>query len=261
MTVHQPRSRNDFVKLAIELTGKPYQDLKILEIGPYMSPLITDRDVDTFDVLSHEDLVTRGKSENGPYYLIPPVTWIGTNASPEYINKKFDLILSSHVVEHQIDLIEHFQNIQNLLEVGGIYAALIPDHRYCFDHFNSPSSIVDVLIAHKNKGANHTLKSFLEDRLTTSHNTTIDYWAGKPGEEKFKNLTLAAIENLFDEYSGLVGKNSYVDVHAWKFTEKTFLEIFMTLNRWGSTRLAVIRSFPVQQGNNEFWVLFRKDVA
>jgi 5'-3' exonuclease len=78
--------------LAIELTGKPYQDLKILEIGPYMSPLITDRDVDTFDVLSHEDLVTRGKAENGPYYLIPPVTWIGTNASPEYINKKFDLI-------------------------------------------------------------------------------------------------------------------------------------------------------------------------
>ncbi len=139
------------MKFAIRLASIHGKSPSILELGPYMSPLVTEQKVDTFDVLTKEELVSRATSEGGPSYLIPDITWVGPEASNKYIRAKYDLVLSSHVVEHQIDLIAHFRNIDTLLKPDGYYAALIPDHRYCFDYFNLPSTIIDVLIAHFEK--------------------------------------------------------------------------------------------------------------
>lgn len=251
-------SREDFVKYATQLATIKGKAPRILEIGPYMSPLVTGQKVDTFDVLTKEELVSRAISEGGPSYLIPDVTWVGPEASNQYIRAKYDLILSSHVVEHQIDLIAHFQNIDSLLLPKGHYAALIPDHRYCFDHFNLPSTIIDVLMAHIIQNGNHSLKNFLEDRLTTGHNETNRYWKKDFGAPKIIGKSFSDILDLVAEYRKTVSNEIYVEVHAWKFTDRTFIQIFSILKEMGLISLEVVKIEPVKRGNNEFWILFRK---
>jgi SAM-dependent methyltransferase len=251
-------SREDFVKYATQLATIKGKSPRILEIGPYMSPLVSGQKVDTFDVLTKEELVSRANSEGGPSYLIPDVTWVGPEASNLYIRAKYDLILSSHVVEHQIDLIAHFQNIDSLLLPEGHYAALIPDHRYCFDHFNLPSTIIDVLLAHIVKNGNHSLKNFLEDRLTTGHNETNRYWKKDFGSPKIIGKSFSDVLDLVAEYRKTVSNEIYVDVHAWKFTDRTFIQIFSMLKEMGLISLEVVKIEPVKRGNNEFWILFRK---
>ena len=251
-------SREDFVKYATQLASIQGKSPKILEIGPYMSPLVTWQKVDTFDVLTHEELVKRAISEGGPSHLIPEVTWIGPEASNQYIQAKYDLILSSHVVEHQIDLIAHFQNIDSLLHAGGYYAALIPDHRYCFDHFNVPSTIIDVLMAHIVQDGNHSLKNFLEDRLTTGHNETSRYWKKDFGVPKMTGKSFSEVLDIVAEYRSTISNEIYVDVHAWKFTDKTFIDIFFKLKEIELISLNVVKVEPAKRGNNEFWILFRK---
>jgi hypothetical protein len=251
-------SREDFVRYVTKLATIEGVSPKILEIGPYMSPLVTGQQIDTFDVLTHEDLVLRAISEGGPSHLIPDVTWVGPEASSQYIQAKYDLILSSHVVEHQIDLIAHFKNIDELLHSGGYYAALIPDHRYCFDHFNVPSTIIDVLIAHIVQERNHSLKNFLEDRLTTGHNETNRYWKKDFGAAKISGKSFSDILDIIAEYRSTVSNDIYIDVHAWKFTDKTFIDIFSRLKELELINLNVEKVVPVKPGNNEFWILFRK---
>lgn len=252
-------TRDEFIEHVIRNVFQNVSDPEILEIGPYMSPLLSKVDFDTFDVLTHEQLVKRANEEGGPSYLIPEVTWVGPKASAEYIQKSYDLILSSHVVEHQTDLIQHFKDIENLLNSGGIYAALIPDHRFCYDYFNTPSKISDVLAAYWAKPSNHTFNNFLEDRLTTGHNNTIDYWKDKPGIPKWKSMEWPEVEKLVDTYSMFSQSGTYLDVHAWKFTDQTFVDLLATLMRWRLVQLEISEIFPTRYPNNEFWVVLSKN--
>jgi hypothetical protein len=251
-------TREDFVNWAIQLASPKEKTPTILEIGPYMSPLVSEQIVDTFDVLPREELILRAISEGGPSHLIPELTWIGPEASNQYIRAKYDLVLSSHVVEHQIDFIAHLQNIESLLHPGGYYAALIPDHRFCFDYYNLPSSIVDILLAHIIKEKNHSLKNFLEDRLTTGHNETMRYWRKDFGIPKINGKSYVDVLDLVAEYQSYLAKGIYVDVHAWKFTDQTFVDIFSRLKEMSLTNFTLTSVIPAKFGNNEFWVLFQK---
>jgi SAM-dependent methyltransferase len=251
-------SREEFVSHVTQKVFQNVADPEILEIGPYMSPLLSEVEFDTFDVLTHEQLLKRAIEEGGPGYLIPAVTWVGPRASAEYIHKSYDLVLSSHVVEHQTDLVRHFQDIGNLLNPGGLYAALIPDHRYCYDYFNTPSKVSDVLAAYWSKPTNHTFINFLEDRLTTGHNNTLDYWKDSPGIPKWKAMEWPEVEKLVNAYLEFTDSGKYLDVHSWKFTNETFSDILSTLVRWRLVPLEISEIFPTRYPNNEFWVILTK---
>ena len=185
---------------------------------------------------------------------------MGPQATQKYIHETYDLILSSHVVEHQTDLIKHFQEIGRLLRPGGIYAALIPDHRYCYDYFNTPSKVSDVLSAYWRTPSNHTFDNFLEDRLTTGHNNTLEYWKNNPGIPKWKAMEWSDVEKLVAAYLELTDSGTYLDVHAWKFTNETFSDILSALVRWRLVSLEILEIFPTRYPNNEFWVVLSKNL-
>ncbi len=251
------RDRNSFVKEVSLRQSQKFPNSKFLELGPYMSPILTKPEVDYFDVLDTQSLINRSKIDF-PFhdYLVVEVDFVGPEASEKYIPNKYSLIVSSHVIEHQIDLLRHLQQVSNLLVPGGLYLALIPDLRYCFDHFQYPSTIVDVLVAHNHEQSNHSLKSYLEDRLLTTHNVTMDHWNGISGESKIERLDSKAINYCIEEY---LKANDYLDVHGWKFTPTSFKSIIETLERLELINLELMHiaaSFP---GNNEFWVIFEKN--
>jgi SAM-dependent methyltransferase len=189
------RNRISFVNELAARQKEKLPDSRFLEIGPYMSPILNKDEADYFDVLDKDALVERSKLEGTPYWLVANVDFVGPEASDKYIPEKYSLIVSSHVVEHQIDLIKHLNQVHDLLVPGGLYVALIPDLRYCFDHFLNPSTVVDAIAAHFSVSSNHTLNSFLDDRLLTSHNNPLDYWRGKNGKMKIAavNFAIASI--------------------------------------------------------------------
>ena len=251
------RDRNSFVKEVSLRQSQKFPNSKFLELGPYMSPILTKPEVDYFDVLDTQSLINRSKIDF-PFhqYLVVEVDFVGPEASEKYIPNKYSLIVSSHVIEHQIDLLRHLQQVSNLLVPGGLYLAMIPDLRYCFDRFQYPSTIVDVLVAHNHEQSNHSLKSYLEDRLLTTHNVTMDHWNDISGESKIERLDAKAINEYIEEY---LKANDYLDVHGWKFTPTSFKSIIETLERLELINLELMHiaaSFP---GNNEFWVIFEKN--
>ena len=251
------RDRNSFVKEVSLRQSQKFPNSKFLELGPYMSPILTKPEVDYFDVLDTQSLINRSKIDFPfHHYLVVEVDFVGPEASEKYIPNKYSLIVSSHVIEHQIDLLRHLQQVSNLLVPGGLYLAMIPDLRYCFDRFQYPSTIVDVLVAHNHEQSNHSLKSYLEDRLLTTHNVTMDHWNDISGESKIERLDAKAINEYIEEY---LKANDYLDVHGWKFTPTSFKSIIETLERLELINLELMHiaaSFP---GNNEFWVIFEKN--
>lgn len=250
------RNRNSFVKEASKRQIQKFPDLKFLELGPYMSPILTKPEADYFDVVDTQSLINRSKIEGTPHYLVAEVDFVGPEASERYIPNKYSLVVSSHVIEHQIDLLLHLQQVSNLLVPGGLYLAMIPDLRYCFDRFQYPSTIVDVLVAHNHEQSNHSLKSFLEDRLLTTHNITMDHWRDISGESKIERLDAKAINVYIEEY---FKTNGYLDVHGWKFTPTSFKSITVTLERLELINLELMHIAATFPGNNEFWVIFERN--
>jgi SAM-dependent methyltransferase len=53
------------------------------------------------------------------------------------LKNHFQLIMSSHALEHQPDLVRHLQKVSRLLRKGGYYLAFVPNKRFCFDHYKA----------------------------------------------------------------------------------------------------------------------------
>src|SRR5204862_2742903 len=84
----------------------------------------------------------------------------------------FDVLPSEHLRE---------KDVGNLWEPGGSYFLAIPDHRYCFDHFLAPSTIVEVLDANMRKAGVHSAANFINMRAMVTHNKAGRHWNGDHG--------------------------------------------------------------------------------
>lgn len=121
----------------ISFLKKNCKDASILEIGPWDNPSCTGENVEYFDVLDTVKLKERAKLHHRPFNHIPEkIHYVHSEGDLSIIDKKFDIVFSSHVIEHQPDLITHFQRVSRLLQENGLYILCIPDKRYCFDHFS-----------------------------------------------------------------------------------------------------------------------------
>lgn len=250
---HQVADRLHFVQLIPS-------SIHTLEIGPYARPLITGPNVKYVDVYSTKELKKLAPSVGMNPHEVPHIDWVAKPSDLSSVNEHFGAVLSSHVIEHQPDLIHHINQISEILKHGGRYFVLIPDHRYCFDHFMTPSTITDVVAAHLQKRTGHTAESLLESRLLMTHNDPIEHWKGNhgdplvnpnfPGSDRIDRIKIA-IESFYenDEYI----KNE----HAWYFTPDSFLSIMNDLIALDLIDLEVERLFPTMKNSGEFWVILR----
>ena len=124
----------------------------ILEIGPFLHPTVAGPHVKYFDILNSEGLRQRAEAIRLPDPPPPPhIDFVSPKGDLSVVAGKFDAVVSSHCLEHQPDLLKHFMDVARLLAPGGKYAMLIPDKRYCFDHFIALSTIAQVLQAYVEK--------------------------------------------------------------------------------------------------------------
>lgn len=234
---------------------------KTLEIGPFAKPSVVGPTVKYADIRSTKELrelalVTEGMNPED----VPKINWVVPSCDLSVINEKFDAVISSHCIEHQPDLIKHLNQVENLLEADGRYFLLIPDHRYCFDHFKVPSSISDVLTASLEKRSTHSVLHRLNSQLFNAHNNPIKHWNGNhEGQEfdtEFPSLNrLQQIKKVVREYQE--EGERIKDEHAWFFTPSTFTSIINELNDLEILNLKIERIYPTLRNSNEFWAVLR----
>jgi SAM-dependent methyltransferase len=225
-----------------------------LEIGPFFSPIIRGHNVKYFDVLSQEKLLQRarmlGQSEAAP----PHIDYVSANGELAVVDSRFDFVVSSYCLEHQPDLIKHLRDVEAILKPGGCYLALVPDKRFCHDHFMAESTIAGVLDAHYTRRTTHSLRSIIEHVALSTHNDHVRHWDGDHGEQ-FQDLD-ARIRTSIEAYERANG--TYVDVHSWYFTPASAVQILATLRRMGHVGLQCIRCYDTRKYQNDFWLVLQR---
>lgn len=228
---------------------------KCLEIGPFDCPIIKGDNVKYCDVLSKEELVQRAINGNRLNNLnnIQHINFVTKNIND--INENFDLVVSSHLIEHQTNFVKHLQDVEKILNNNGFYLLIIPDKRYCFDYFIENSTIAEILNSYYLNNKIHTLKSIIEHRCYTTHNNCVDHWNGKHGK---LNIDLHKLNLSIKEYEDSVKNNNYVDVHSLQFTPQSFKEIINQLEQLSLINLKIHKIYNTAKNNIEFIVILQK---
>ena len=231
----------------------------ILEIGPFYNPICKGEHVKYMDILGQEQLKQRclELSKENPWMLnhiqdIPLIDYVNSEGNLSCVTEKFDAIVSSHLIEHQLDLIGHFKDLEKILNDKGKYYLAIPDKRYCFDHYMNVSSLAEVIGGHYDKRTKHSLKSVLEHRAFVTHNQPDEHWNGNHGELLD---TQNKIKLAIDEYLS----NDYIDVHAWYFTPESFTEIIGNLYSMNFIKFQINKIYKTSKGKIEFFVELQFD--
>lgn len=223
-----------------------------LEIGPFCSPLLRGPAIAYLDVLDADQLRARAVQIGlDPTGCPAHIDYVG---GLEQVRRRFDAVISSHAIEHQPDLVHHLQQIERILQPDGLFCLIIPDKRYCLDHYIAESTVAQVLQAHREQRRVHSLASVVEHVALTTHNDLNRHWAGDHGEAVPSDRA-QRVEAAVRAYDMAVG--DYVDVHAWYFTPDRFREIVDTLGALGLTRLEVAGVYDPAHGRNEFCAVLR----
>jgi len=227
-----------------------------LEIGPFAYPSLSGPSVSYFDVLDQGRLKARARALGMREDLVPRIEFVSPDGDLSIVDTRFSVVFSSHVIEHQPDLIRHLEQVRNILSTGGYYALVIPDCRYCFDHFISPSNVGEVLQAHEEPRRLHTLASVIEHRALLTHNDPVAHWRGDHGEV---GLEPQKVRQAIEEWRAL--RDEYIDVHAWQFTPSSFREIVQCLREIELVSFAVVRVYETPFNTQEFCAVLRLDAS
>jgi hypothetical protein len=249
-TCNEINSRNDLSLLIPN-------DYNCLEIGPFDCPVLKGNNIKYFDVLNQQQLIERAKKINRIQNInnIPYIHYYDNQANLKIINEQFNLILSCHCIEHQVNFIKHLNDVNNLLLSNGYYVIICPDKRYCFDHYIKESTIADILNMDTNS-TRHSLKSVIEHRVLVTHNDPIRHWNNDHGiqrlnDPKFDYMLLFAI----NEYNN---EKEYIDVHSLQFTPQSFEQIINILEKNNLINFYIDKVYPTKKYSNEFIVIIRK---
>ncbi|MFD1988172.1 methyltransferase domain-containing protein [Mesorhizobium newzealandense] len=228
-----------------------------LEIGPFTNPALRGPNIRYLDVLDKQGLIKRADAVGYPYSTAPvDIDYVSSTGDLGIVAETFDFCLSSHCIEHQPDLIHHLRQVERILVPTGRYLLIVPDKRYCFDHFIPESSIADFINARGNSV--HCVKSVIEHRALITHNDAARHWAGDHGLPVYRQ-NIAAVSVAMSEYDNSGG--AYVDVHAWQFTPQSFRDGIEALSNLGLIGLDVEKVYATPHNNFEFCAILKRRQA
>jgi SAM-dependent methyltransferase len=241
------KARADFINLIPA-------SAKTLEIGPFCAPLLTGLTISYFDVLDKEHLIERARTIGLEHSNCPDIDYVSDSGDLRIVTEKFDVVVSSHTIEHQPNLIRHLADVEYLLNPGGFYFLVIPDKYYCFDHFIPESTLAGVIDAYFQDSKVHSLRSVIEHHALTTHNDPQRHWRGDHGD--ITSSIAGRVKSAIEKYQ--TARGAYIDVHAWYFCPASFRRLLTALNETSYTRLNVQRVYNTLWGHFEFWAILRK---
>jgi len=232
------------------------QELKCLEIGPFFNPLIKGNNVKYLDILSTSELAVRAKSISASQEQIkniPKIDFVSKDGSLKLVNEKFDLLVSAHNIEHQVDLIGHLNEASDILVDRGTYKMIVPNSAYCFDANLPPSKISEIIDANRIKSKTHSIAKVIEHRALTVHNDAVVHWKESNSNTKeYSLIDVSRVSSAITEFDNAEGK--FIDVHAWQFKPHTLADIFRVLIKLNLIRFIDVICFGPVINRNEFCI-------
>lgn len=222
-----------------------------LEIGPFATPALYGSHVKYADILSREQLQQRAEMLEFDKEGVPEIHFVLEHGDLKGIDERFDLVFSSHCIEHQPNLIEHLRDVATLLTPRGKYALVIPDARFCFDAPLPLSCISEVLQAHHEDRRVHSMASFIQHYALTTHNVAQSHWAENiaSGGRSWKMIEPNRVKAAIESWDLSL---SYSDVHAWQFQPLSFSDIVGTLITLDLVPFKKMECFGTPSGQLEF---------
>lgn len=261
MNILQPIIRGQFLSIIPKAAS-------ILEIGPYCVPAFSRPEYNVFyaDIVTAEQIREQFQNDKSPYGhtdLSRLPDKIDILISPEdrptfKTDLKFDCIYSSHNIEHHPDLITHLREMASVAKDSSTkFFLAIPDKRYCFDYYQAPSLISEMIGAHWDGIRRQRYQTFLQTELFRTHNTPGEHWQNIHGENPYENeITdeyLTKVKDIMRQAREL--EHKYVDTHSWRFTPKSFAHNIELLYRLELQPWRPMAVFETNYGSNEFYAV------
>lgn len=226
-----------------------------IEIGPSHNPIAPKKEgykVHIIDHMSRDQLIAKYKDHHVNLENIEEVdfVWRGENYTElTGKNKHYDWIIASHVIEHTPDLIGFLNDCDAILKDDGVISLVVPDKRYCFDHYRPITGISKIIDSHFQKATIHTPGTVAEYFLNVvSKSGNIAWAASTTGEYNF----IHSLENALQGMKSVVNENAYLDVHAWCYVPHSFRLIVHDLFCLGLIPFQEVDFFPTD--GCEFYV-------
>lgn len=239
-----------------------------VEIGPLAHPLILKSDGEMGgEVLYADHMPTDGLRHHyrqhptlGPSGIdgiVPVDIVLGEGGLPEALGERgpVDYIVASHVVEHIPDPLGWLAEAATTLREGGVFCLIVPDKRFTFDHFRTPTS-VGALLAARLAGLRKPPLSIVYEHFARA--CAIDrraVWQGRPVAMRPLTGGPAA---AFEAVERIARDGSYTDVHCSVFTPFSFAVALEEVLSLGLLPFECATLEPTREREDEFFVLLRK---
>ncbi|CAO4179221.1 class I SAM-dependent methyltransferase [Methylorubrum populi] len=235
-----------------------------VEIGPLTHPIVlkSEGDVLYADHLPTEELRRQysGHPTLGPAGIdgiVPVDVVLGEGGLAEALGARgpVDYIVASHVVEHVPDPIRWLRDAGDALREGGVFCLVVPDKRFTFDHFRTPTSTGE-LVAASLAGLRKPPVAIVYEHFARA--TLVDagaVWQGRP--VRAKPVSGGPVE-AFGIASGIAATGASVDVHCTVFTPCSFATVLAELIGLDLLPFECAALEPTRPREDEFFVLLRK---
>jgi len=207
-----------------------------LEIGPSFDPIAPKKAgyrVHTIDHMNQAQLIEKYTGHNVNLENIEEVDFVWKGESYTELtgkHKYYDWVIASHLIEHTPDLIGFLKECDSVMKDNGMISLVVPDKRFCFDHYRSISSISKIIDNHFQKRTSHTAGDIIEYYLNRVKKGGCIAWHSR--HEGQYNLAYT-YRDAITQAKQAVEKKQYMDIHSWCFTPHSFRLIIHDLFNLG----------------------------
>ncbi len=228
------------------------QDGHGIEIGPSYDPVTPKKEgykVQIVDHMGREQLIAKYKewhigSERLENIEDVDFIWRGENYSKlTGKSKYYDWIIASHVIEHTPDFIGFLNNCDSILKDEGVISLVIPDKRYCFDHYRPITGVSKIIDNHILENSIPTPGAVAEFFLNRVSRSGLIAWDSRTSGEY---ELLHSPEGALHEMRAVIAEKKYIDVHTWCFVPHSFRLIIHDLFGLGLIPFREVGFFPTE---------------
>lgn len=228
-----------------------------LEIGPNLRALVPKSagfEIDYVESMSTEQFKEL-LSQKSPHEveLVPHIDYVARIGLPEDTGKTtyYDYVVSSHVLEHLPNLIQHFQEVEVILKDDGVYGLIIPDKTLTLDYLRPCTSIGQVLEAYLLKRTQASLASYIDNLVYGVKNLANDAicW----DTNSCLDLTKVYVQHPCKIEHLITTRQAKPPAdwggHIGVFTADSFVSLFFDIKRFGLTQLNLVDIQPTGEAD------------
>lgn len=230
---------------------------KVLEIGAFDNATFHSElgdDVHYLDFFSADELkeMHNGNPRRRLQHTVTVDYVVKSKHFAVEIDQKFDLIVANHVIEHILDVIFWFKQLESLLTKDGTIFLSVPDRRFTFDYFRNVSSATQMIRAHEEKLEMPDYWQLLDHFYYHQKVNLRELWEGVQPSSFKPRFSLLEAMTMAKEKS-----KEYTDAHCWVFTDKSFEQCVRDLQSAAMLNLEIHAIKEPMANSAEFHVLLK----